>query len=63
MFALLQCGLVIRTYTNLIRVQTLQFADEFPFKPDEIIQVLKETRYSVMIEDKYQWWYQVCLDF
>jgi hypothetical protein len=58
-FALLNCGIFIQMYNSLITSQTVRFIDPKPFKDNELLQVLKEGRFSLLFRNKYDQYYKV----
>lgn len=58
-FALFNCGILIQMYNGLVTSQVIRPIDPRPFKENEIFNVLKEKRYSLIFLSKYIWWYQV----
>ncbi|KAI6171292.1 hypothetical protein M3Y97_01055200 [Aphelenchoides bicaudatus] len=61
-FALFHCGLVIRMYNNMIKTQAVHIVDPHPFKEQEILQVLKEGKYSLIFQSGFRWWYKEIMD-
>ncbi|KAI6171297.1 hypothetical protein M3Y97_01055900 [Aphelenchoides bicaudatus] len=57
-FALFQAGLIIRMYNNLITTQAVRYVDPKPFKENELLQVLKEKKYSFIFHKKVTWWHE-----
>lgn len=62
LFGLLQCGLIVQMYTHMLRLDAINTVKEIPFQTQELVDVLKEKRYTLMIPNKYQWMYVAILN-
>jgi hypothetical protein len=62
-FALLNTGLLIQMYNGLITSQYIRPLDERPFQNSELLQVLKEGRYSFIFDNHFDPYYQAILNF
>jgi hypothetical protein len=58
-FAMLNCGIFIQMYNSLITSQTVRKGSRLPFKPNEVLQVLKERKYSLLFQKKTDVYNQV----
>lgn len=58
-FAFIQCGIVIRMYGNEIRTQLVRSVNAKPFQDNELLRVLKERKYKLILQSKSRWWYRV----